>query len=132
MYFSSNALARKIEKLAQESWKPAGLSPSHAYLLILVLEMPGVQPTTLTGHLQLTPSTITRLIEKLEEQKLVTRNYKGKTTFVTPTTRAKQMQPLLLQCQEHFYNSYSTVLGKEASAKLVDAINTVADKLQDV
>jgi MarR family transcriptional regulator, organic hydroperoxide resistance regulator len=129
MYFSSNTLARKIEKLAQESWKPAGLSPSHAYLLILVLEMPGVQPTTLTGHLQLTPSTITRLIEKLEEQKLVTRNYEGKTTFVMPTTRAKQMQPLLLQCQKHFYNSYSTVLGKEASAKLVDAINTVADKL---
>ena len=65
LYFSSQALARKVEKLAIESWKPTGLSPSHAYLLILVLREPGLQPTTVGEQLQLTPSTITRLVEKL-------------------------------------------------------------------
>jgi DNA-binding MarR family transcriptional regulator len=129
MYFSSNALARKIEKLAQESWKPAGLSPSHAYLLMLALENPGIQPTALTGQLQLTPSTITRLIEKLEQQKLVNRSYEGKTTFVYPTAKARQLQPLLQQCLAHFYQSYSKVLGKEDSARLVSDMNKVADKL---
>lgn len=44
LYFSSNALARKMEKLAIECWKPVGLSPSHAYLLMLVLDNPGIHP----------------------------------------------------------------------------------------
>ena len=68
LYFSSNALARKVEKLARESWKPVNLSPSHGYLLMMVLEDPGVQPGYLANHLQLQASTITRLVEKLEEK----------------------------------------------------------------
>ncbi|MGZ8559485.1 MAG: MarR family winged helix-turn-helix transcriptional regulator [Chitinophagaceae bacterium] len=73
LYFTANALARKIEKLAKESWSKVELSPSHAYLLMLSIEQPGIQPTALAEHLQLQPSTITRLIDKLEEKKLVVR-----------------------------------------------------------
>src|SRR6185312_10666430 len=91
LYFSSNALARKVEKLAQESWKPVGLSPSHAYLLMIVIEDPGVQPGTLANELQLQPSTITRLIEKLEQKKLVVRVMEGKITNVYPTSKAKEL-----------------------------------------
>ena len=69
LYFTANALARKIEKLALESWSKIGLSPSHAYLLLLVLEEPGIQPTGIAEQLQLQPSTITRLLEKMEEKK---------------------------------------------------------------
>lgn len=55
IYFSSNALARKIEKLAQESWKPVDLSPSHAYLLMLAIDQPGIQPTALVEQWCLRP-----------------------------------------------------------------------------
>lgn len=64
LYFSDNALARKVEKLATESWKKINLSPSHAYLLMMVLDEPGA----IAKEMQLTPSTIIRLIEKLEEK----------------------------------------------------------------
>ena len=67
LYFTANALARKVEKLATESWKKVDMSPSHAYLLILVLEEPGMQAGQIAEQVQLTPSTITRLLEKLEE-----------------------------------------------------------------
>jgi hypothetical protein len=30
LYFSSAALSRKVEKMAEESWKKIGLAPSHA------------------------------------------------------------------------------------------------------
>ncbi len=65
MYFASGALARKIEKIAMRAWAPVGLSPSHAYLLMIVIDEPGVQPSDLVEELLLTPSTITRLMEKL-------------------------------------------------------------------
>ena len=129
LYFSSNALARKVEKLAQESWKPVGLSPSHGYLLMAVVDDPGVQPGKLAKELQLQPSTITRLIEKLEEKKLVVRITEGKTTNVYPTSKAKELYGKLKDCVNNFYTTHATILGKEDSSKMVRNMNRLADKL---
>ncbi|HVF95974.1 MAG TPA: MarR family winged helix-turn-helix transcriptional regulator [Flavisolibacter sp.] len=131
MYFTSGALARKVEKLAVESWKPVDLSPSHAYLLMAVLEEPGIQPTTLGEHLQLQPSTITRLMQKLEEKKLVIRTTEGRLTNVYPTPKAKDIQPKMKECMQHFYERYTEALGKEESTKLVQSITRIADKLTE-
>ena len=129
LYFASNALARKIEKLANESWKKVGLTPSHAYVLLLALEEPGIQPSTLVKQLLLTPSTITRLIEKLEEKKLVVRGMEGKITHVYPTAKAKALLPEMKECLSGFYQRYAATLGKEESSRLVSSMNKMADKL---
>jgi DNA-binding MarR family transcriptional regulator len=129
MYFASNALARKTEKLAVAAWKKADLSPSHAYLLMIVLEDPGVQPGALSNELHLTPSTITRLIEKLEEKKLVVRTTEGKTTSVYPTPKSREMKPLLLECVEDFYKSCITLVSKEECIRFVNSMNKISDKL---
>jgi DNA-binding MarR family transcriptional regulator len=131
LYFTTNALARKIEKLAIESWKPVGLSPSHAYLLLAVIEEPGIQPTGLVEQLQLQPSTITRLIQKLESKKLAVRTTEGKITNVYPTPKAKELLPKMKQCMEHFFQRYSTLLGQEESSKLVATLSNFADKLHE-
>ena len=130
LYFTSNALARKVEKLAQQTWKKVNLSPSHAYLLMIALEEPGVTPTTLSEHLQLQPSTITRLIEKLEEKKLVVRTTEGKITNVYPTPKGKELQPKLNECMQEFFSRYSKILGKEESTKLAQTMARIADRLE--
>ena len=129
MYFSSAALARKIEKLATVSWKKTHLAPGHAYLLMIVLAEPGIQPGELAKELQLKPSTITRFIQKLEEKKLLVRTVSGKITNVYPTPKAKEMQPLLKECISHFYQSYVDILGKEESSGLVTQMNNISDRL---
>jgi len=129
LYFAANALARKVEKLAVESWKKIGLAPSHAYLLILVIDEPGMQAGQLAEQLQLTPSTITRLIEKLEDKKLVTRVTEGKTTNVFPTHKAKELKPQIKQCIDEFHEKYVKILGREESKQFIQNMNTVADKL---
>ncbi|WP_290795424.1 MarR family winged helix-turn-helix transcriptional regulator [Flavihumibacter sp. UBA7668] len=129
IYFSSNALARKIERLAMDCWKKVGLAPSHAYLLMMVLEEPGMQPGLAAEELQLSPSTVTRLIEKLEEKKLVVRTTEGKLTNIYPTPKAKELFPLMKTCTQEFQDQYNSLLGKEESSKLVGAINRINDKL---
>ena len=129
LYFTSAALARKVEKLANESWKKVSLSPSHAYLLMTVLDEPGIQPSVLSAQLHLQPSTITRLIEKLEEKKLTVRTTEGKITNVYPTPKAKELYPKMKECLNHFYQKYSALLGKEESNTLVTDIGKIADKL---
>jgi DNA-binding MarR family transcriptional regulator len=96
---------------------------------MLVVEEPGIQPTTLSEHLQLQPSTITRLIEKLESKKLLVRTYEGKLTNVYPTPKGKAMGPELKECLHEFYSRYSETLGQEESAKLVQNMARIADRL---
>ena len=129
MYFVSGALSRKMEKLAVESWKKVALSPSHAYLLMMVIDEPGVQPSDLSKELHLTPSTITRLIEKLEQKKLVVRTTEGKLTNVYPTPKGKDLLPTLKSCLHEFYQKYSEILGREESEKLVRNMSRIADRL---
>lgn len=129
LYFTANSLARKVEKLAIESWQKVGLPPSHAYLLMLSIETPGIQPGMLAEHLQLNPSTVTRLIEKLEEKKLLVRITEGKITNVYPTPKGKELLPQLKDCLRDFYTRYTAILGKEESSKLVQSMGKMADKL---
>jgi DNA-binding MarR family transcriptional regulator len=129
LYFSANALARKTEKLARESWDPVGLSPSHAYLLMLVIEEPGIQPGTLGKQLQLSPSTITRLLEKLEKQKMLVRTFEGRLANIYPTPKGKALKPELDLALNNFYQKYSTILGKDESSSLVKNMNAISDQL---
>jgi DNA-binding MarR family transcriptional regulator len=129
IYFASNALARKTEKLAIASWKKTGLSPSHAYLLMIVLDEPGIQPGALSAELHLTPSTITRLIEKLETRKLVVRTNEGKTTNVYPTAKSREMKPQLQECVDDFYKNCIALIGKDEGNRFVNSIGKIADKL---
>lgn len=129
-YFASGALARIVEKQSIEVWKQVDLSPSHAYLLMLVLDEPGIQPGVISGQLHLTPSTITRLIEKLESKKLVIRTTEGKLTNVYPTPKAKELQPKLAACSEEFTNHYYDLVGQAECDKLINIITKMADKLE--
>ena len=130
LYFTSAALARKVERLATASWKKVDLAPSHAYLLMALLDEPGIQPSALSNELHLQPSTITRLIEKLEDKKLVVRTTEGKITNVYPTPKAKAMWPELKACMTQFCQQYSKILGDEESKRLVRDMGKLADKLE--
>lgn len=129
LYFAANNLARKVEKLALESWKPVDLSPSHAYLLMMVLEEPGLQPGCLADHLQLSPSTITRLIEKLEEKQLVTRTTEGKMTLVFPSEKGTALLPSLKKCSKDFHDNSCCLISKEERESMVANMCSMADKL---
>ena len=129
LYFSTGALARKVEKIAVENWKKIGLAPSHAYLLMMVLENPGVQPGGIAEEMQLTPSTITRLIEKLEEKKLLIRTTEGKLTNVYATPKGKELLPKMKSCMSDFCKQYTDILGAEESMRMVQSINKLSDKL---
>lgn len=129
LYFSTNTLARKIEKLAADVWSSINLSPSHAYLLMMVIEAPGVQPSLVASELQLSPSTITRLIEKLEKQKLVFRKSDGKTTNIYASAKARSLHPKMQQCARVFKEQYIGLLGAREVGELVHSVVRTADKL---
>lgn len=131
VYFASGALARKVERLATECWEPVGLSPSHGYLLLMVLDEPGIQPNKLVKELLLSPSTITRLTDKLEAKNLVSRTSEGKVINIYPTELAKSLEPKMKSCISCFSQMYGDILGEEDSSTLTKVLNKVTDRLNE-
>ncbi len=131
LYHSANAFSRVMTKLAESSFKSTGLAPSYAFLLMTVNEQPGMQPKDISCQLQLTPSTVTRLIEKLEYQGYLERKSVGRATQVFPTKKAADLKPELKKGWQNLYKAYSKVLGIDNSRTLTSLINEAYLALED-
>ncbi len=118
LLFSANALARALTAMSEEEFGKLGLAYSHAYLLCEVNIRPGITPSELSTLLFLTPSTITRLIEKLEQKGLVTRQTEGKNTLVYPTPQGEALQPDIMATWVQMNARYSTIM-PEADARML-------------
>lgn len=123
LYHSANAFARVMTKMADEAFAPTGLSTSYAFLLMTVNDTPGIQPKTISCHMQLTPSTVTRLIEKMEYRGMLERKSVGRATEVFPTEKSLALKPDLKKAWQNLYKRYTKILGKETADQLTDDIH---------
>jgi DNA-binding MarR family transcriptional regulator len=119
-----------MTKLADEEFAITGLSTSYAFLLMTVNSKPGIQPKEISKHMQLTPSTITRLIDKMEQKKLLERKLTGRTTEVYPTDKSKKLDKKIKQAWRHLYNRYSDLIGEEVAKRLTVNIYDTVKKIE--
>ena len=112
LYYSANALSRVMTKMADEEFAITGLSSSYAILLMTVIDEQGIQPKEISIQMQLSPSTITRLIEKMEYRGYLERKQVGRTTEVYVTQSGQDLQPRIQEAWANLHNRYSNILGK--------------------
>ncbi|MBI5009984.1 MAG: winged helix-turn-helix transcriptional regulator [Bacteroidia bacterium] len=130
LYFSANALSRLMTKIADEEFAVIGLTSSYAFLLMTVNNKPGIQPNEISKQMQLSPSTITRLIEKMELKKLLERKTTGRTTEVYPTDKSKEMDKKIKEAWRNLYDRYSGLIGETEAKKLTANIYDALNKLE--
>lgn len=131
LYYASNALARMLGKMAEEEFRVLGLAPSHAFLLMTVNRQPGIQPSELSDELQLTPSTVTRLIEKMEQQGYLARNSEGRATHVTPTEKCQELDQDLRNTWQNLIDRYREILGDRYTEVLTEMTYTATERLNE-
>jgi DNA-binding MarR family transcriptional regulator len=130
LYFTANALARTISRMAEEEFCTTGLSPSHAFLLMLVVETPGTGQKVLGESLQLAPSTVTRLVDTLVRRDLVTRKSSGRAAAVFPTQKGKELMSAIEQAWWRLHRRYSCKLGEAAGEELTRTIDQAQGQLE--
>ena len=130
-YFTSASFARVISQMAEEECQlgGTGLSPAHVYLIILVNDYEGISPSELAQKLNLAPSTITRMIDKLVIKGILERKIEGKNSMTYPTERSLEMQKYIVETFQRLYKRFTDVLGKKDGYKLIKMINEATDKL---
>lgn len=130
LYYSSNALSRLMTKMADEEFGITGLSTSYAFLLMTVNSKPGIQPTEISEQMHLTPSTITRLIEKMEQKNLLERKSSGRITEVYPTEKSLKLDGKIKEAWQNLYNRYSDLIGEPEANGLTNSIYEAIKKIE--
>ena len=131
LVFTAGSLARTLTKMAEEEFANTGLAPSYAFLITIVNSKNGAHPTEISDILGLAPSTVTRLIEKLERKKLVRKKIHGKQVEIRPTKKSKELQELINYSWQNLFSRYSDILGKDESIAFNEKVYKMAEKLKD-
>ena len=121
-------MSRQIHKIAEEEFREAGLSPSHAFVLMSVNAHEGINPGEIAKELLLAPSTVTRLIEKLESLQLVQRVNEGKYMRVMATSKGFEKDIRIRKAWENLYKRYTQTLGQSFSTKLTENLHEAFSK----
>ena len=120
-----------MTRIAEEKFAATGLSPSYAFLVMTVNDKPGIQPKEISEMMQLTPSTVTRLIDKMEQKGLLARKSLGKNTEVWPTENGEKLNTLIKSSWKEMYNYYVEILGEENAVTLTSEVYNAATKLEE-
>lgn len=98
-----------------------GVAPSHAFVLMALAEAPLRRATAsqLADAMTLDRSTVTRLVQRLEDQDLVKRTREGRNTWMSIRPAGQRLIPAIHEAWHDLYRSYSDELG-ESEAETVN------------
>ncbi len=130
LFFTSQAFCRVLNRMAEEEFAPTGLAPSQTYLLMLVIDTPGITQKELGRHMQLAPSTITRFIDSFVRRGLVTKEAQGKLVRVTATKAGEEMEKTIQEVWATLYQRYSDALGKDTGDDLAIRLDQATKTLE--
>lgn len=119
LFFSTAMLARVFGKIAEDAFRKTGLSPSHALLLYMVNCKEGIHQKELGEQLHLTPSTITRFIEKLERKGFVRKKSEGKKVYLYTTKEGLALQSDIIQAWSQLHDRYYNILTEEETMQFI-------------
>ena len=131
LFLSTAKLARELGKLAEEAFSKTGLSPSHAVLLYIVNQKGGIQQKEIGELLHLTPSTITRLIDKLERKGYLEKQSEGKNVYLRATSEGLNQQEGIIASWNQLGDGYRNILTEEETARFIEISSKLLRKLNN-
>lgn len=134
LYFNINALTRAVNQIWDEAFAEFGLSPSHAYLLRLVLASPGLTPKQISQELKLEKSTITRFLDVVQGKGFI-RRQKGvsgdaREQGIYPTRKAEKIATQLEAKGNALYQQMVATIGKTELTSLVARLREIETNMR--
>lgn len=134
LYFNINALTRAVNRIWGEAFDEFGLSPSHAYLLRLVLSSPGISPKKISQELKLEKSTITRFLDSLEKKSFLRRekgiSIDAREQAIYPTKKSEKIAVQLEEKGNALYQKMIKRIGKNELTDLVGELRKTGKSIK--
>jgi DNA-binding MarR family transcriptional regulator len=123
LYFNVNSLTRAVNRIWEDAFAEFDLSPSHAYLLRVVLSHSGLTPKQISLELKLEKSTVTRFLDALEKKGFIRRRKSlsgdAREQGIYPTAKSQKIADKLERTGDELYQKMIDTIGKNALTSLV-------------
>ena len=133
LYFNLNTLTREVNRLWDDAFSKIGLSPSHAYLMRVVLNEPGITQKNLADELKLSPSTVTRFIDVLTARGFLERrhtNDDARESAIFPGKESKKLKKELENISRELSRQVRTLINEADAEELITRLREAKAALQ--
>jgi DNA-binding MarR family transcriptional regulator len=133
LYFNTSALARQLDRLWAEAYRPFGLTAPQGFMLRTVLAHPGLLQNELAESLVISRPTATRALDGLADKGLITRrpsNQDGRQIEIHPTESAREISAALNAASAHVSASLKKSLGAEIFTNAVGNLKDIRTALE--
>ena len=113
LFFTVSKLSRSFKNKGDDIFQKTGLSPSHAFILYVLYTKGTVHQKDMGNFLHLSPSTMTRFIQKLETKGYLEKTSEGKNIYLTLTDKGQRHMPTLIDAWNEVNTLISTALTEE-------------------
>lgn len=132
LYFNTTALARQLERVWTEAFKPYDLTPSQAFTLRAVLAQPGILHSELAKTLKIARATATRAVDGLVVRGLLERRptkRDGREWEIHPTAPAVELKDSLNAASGAVTARLRQELGDGVFSDFVQQARSIGDHL---
>lgn len=133
LYFNVVKLSRTVNSLWESAYLPFGLSPSQAYLLQFILKEPGDTPKNLAKKMDLTLSTVSRLVDGLATRRLIEKkkhNQDKRESNVYPTQNAKKIEKDLTRTTAALRKKVERLIGDKKLSSVVPVLSDLNSRIK--
>jgi len=131
LFFNSNSLVRKLNRIWDEAYKQVGLSAPHAYMLRMVEAEPHLTQKEIAEQLQLEKSTITRFTNVLVDKGLMVKATQddGRKNSLIATAKGKRLAIKLNKIGDNLFKKMQKELGNQEFSDFVKQVKRVSHHL---
>lgn len=133
LYFTTAALARRLEREWTQAFATFDLSPPQAFMLRVILAKPGLLQRQLADELSITRPTATRALDFLQSKGLVERvgrDGDGREVCIQPTKDAIAIHAALDEASGAVTSKLKKLLGAAEFEETVSKIRGVRSALE--
>lgn len=133
IYFNTLALARQLERVWTEAFKPFDLTPPQGFMLRAVLAKPGLLQSELADELKIARATATRGLDGLEAKGLIERRptkTDKRERGIAPTKEALALHDKLNAASGAVTDRLKGLFGETVFLGFVEQAKAVASKLE--
>lgn len=131
LFFASNSLARYTTNLAEIAFRPLGITAPSAYIVMMVLESPGINSTDLAKKMMLKPSTVTRFVDRLIKSNHLKKVIESKYSYIYPTEFAISEKHKFEMCSNNLIEMYEKVFAGEELCNLTKTSFNATQKIKE-
>lgn len=130
LYFTISKLHRNVVRIADKEFKAIGLPPNYGILMMLLDQWKELTPSDISNSLDITPSTTTRFLDKLERKEFIKRRNEGKYSYVSLTSIGENKIPEIKGIFEQLENKLHRLVSRKIATKEKPIFIDMAESLK--